>query len=487
MKRLQCKIAKGLIMLFILSGCETMSHDLDKTSSGEYWRKQALDDIIPYWTKYARDTVFGAFCTNLDAVWGYHEDTRKYPSMISRHIFSYSVAYLLSGDEKYLNIARETKDFLIDHAWDKEYGGWFDVLDEQGNPLEKTKSLFIQAYAITGLTMYYLVTHDHDVFRYIEQSNTSLETKAWDVINGGYFNRMTREWEVLDERKILASQLAPVSGYLLYLSLCAGDKKYLDQAAKIMNVVCSHAFCSESGWATETFDRNWNDASGELEKINIGHNLEIAWILMRLRLLANDPSDEPIAEALGQNLRQYGFSEETGIWFTNIKKEDPGAHDDFTYWWVQAYGNMYNLCSFRTSGKEVSLSDFEKGARFWDSYFIDRKNGDTFFSVLQSGEIKDSIKANPFKASYHSMEHCLLNFAYLHLWVNREPVELHFLVNTKVHGDTLYPLFMEDRSIKINQAFYYENTDKIPLKITGQQSILLPGSKRLRITVILGH
>jgi mannobiose 2-epimerase len=487
MTRLQCKIVEGLIMLFILSGCGSAPHEPDKTSSGEYWKKQALEDIIPYWSTYAKDTLYGAFCTNIGAGWKWGDDTKKYPGMLSRHVFSYAVAYLLSGDEKYLDLARETKDFLIGHAWDKEYGGWFDVLDRQGNPVERTKSMFIQAYAITGLTMYYFVTHDRDVFHYIEQSNTLLETKAWDDINGGYFNRMTREWEVLDTQKTLASQLAPVSGYLLYLYLSAREQKYLDQIIKIMDVVRSRAVCDECGRALEMFDKDWNYRPGTPDKVNIGHNLEIAWILMRLWLLTNDPSYLHTTAAFEQNLRQYGFSEENGFWATNIERTNPEIHDDFTYWWVQAYGNMYNLCSFRTSGKEVFLSDFERGARFWDSYFIDRISGDTFFSVLQSGEIKDSIKANPFKASYHSMEHCLLNFAYLHLWVNRKQVELHFSVNTNVHGDTLYPLFIEDRSIRINQAFYSENTNEIPLKITGQQSVLLPGSKRLRITVILGH
>lgn len=39
-------------------------------------------------------------------------------------------------------------------------------------------------------------------------------------------------------------------------------------------------------------------------------------------------------------------------------REDPETHDDFTYWWVQAYGNMYNLCSFPTLGNEVFLYNF---------------------------------------------------------------------------------------------------------------------------------
>ena len=475
----------GLGILFILSGCWHIKHDFRGTSSGKYWEKQALEDIIPYWTQYAQDSICGAFYTNISAGWKSGADTKKYPSMISRHIFAYAVAYLLSGNENYLDIARETKDFLINHAWDKQYGGWFDVLDRQGNPVESTKSLFIQAYAVTGLSMYYFVTHDRDVLWYIERSNTLLETKAWDHINGGYFNTMDREWGVLDSQKTFAAQVAPVSGYLLYLYLATRNRKYLDQAEKIMDVVCARMIDREHGWVLETFDKGWNYIPGTPDKVNIGHNLEVAWILMRLCFLKDDPSYLHITAELEVNLNQYGFARKNGFWYTSIERQYSERHDAFTYWWVQAYGNMFNLCLFRMSGEKAYLHDFEQGARFWDSFFIDRKHGDTFFSVFQTGGVKDSIKANPFKASYHSMEHCLLNFAYLNFWVSRQPVELHFAVNTAAGKDTLYPEFIEDRNIKITKAFYRENDKEIVMKTIGRQAVLLPVSKDVRITAVL--
>lgn len=486
--QLRLGIIVAAITLFIFCENGTASHVLQhKTNRGDYWRKQVLADIIPYWTTYARDTIYGGFYTNIGVQWELGDDARKYPSMISRHIFSYAVAYLLSGDEKYLDIARETKDFLIDHAWDKEYGGWFDLLDREGDPLEKTKSLFIQAYAITGLTMYYIVTHDKKVLHYIEQSNFLLETKAWDNTKGGYFNRMTRDWKVLDSRKTLASQLAPVSGYLLYLYLATRDQKYLDQSVKIMDNTIFHTICKKYGWALETFDKDWSYLGGSSEKVNIGHNLEVAWILMRLWLLNNNPSYLRTVNDLEQNLRKYGYAEENGFWFTGIEKANPENHDDFTYWWVQAYGNMFDLCAFRTSARKMFLCDFEKGARFWDSFFIDREHGDTFFSVFQSGRVKDSIKANPFKASYHSMEHCLLNYMYLNLWVNYQPVVLHFTVKTDAKADTLYPVFIEDSRVKIKKVFYIENNKQYPLKTFDQRSISLPLSKELRLIVELEY
>ena len=82
--------------------------------------------------------------------------------MISKHIFCYSVAYFFTGEKKYLKIATNALDFLLEHAWYKKYGGWYNLHDKQGNPIESTKNTFVQFYTNTGLSLYYLVTHDKE-------------------------------------------------------------------------------------------------------------------------------------------------------------------------------------------------------------------------------------------------------------------------------------------------------------------------------------
>ena len=119
-------LVPAALVIFLMKGCSERIGRKPTIIQGDYWKSQALEDIIPYWTKHARDTAAGAFITNLDASWNPSPDSRKYPSMIARHIFSYSVAFMLTGDMKYLDIARDTKDFLIEHGWDRDHGGWFN-------------------------------------------------------------------------------------------------------------------------------------------------------------------------------------------------------------------------------------------------------------------------------------------------------------------------------------------------------------------------
>lgn len=479
--KFKIKIITGISILLILCGCHNSQTTI---TSGEFWKKQALTDVIPYWTKYAQDTVYGAFHTYIDRKWNPVADTLRYPSMISRQVFGYSVAYLLSGDEKYLDIARRTKDFLLKNAWDKQYGGWFDILNREGKPVKTTKDMFIQVYAVTGLTMYYFVTHDKEVLNYIEKSDSLLREKAWDHTNGGYYNTLTQDWQVLDSRKTFAAQVAPVSGYLLYLYMATRDKKYLEQARQIMDIVTNRMIDTQHGWVVETCDKEWNYIPGTPDIVSIGHNQEVAWMLMRLCLLEENPSYLTKADQLGKNIRKWGFGEKEGIWYSNIDRMNPQNRIDISDWWIQAYGNMFSLIRHRITGEKGFIDDFEKGAGFWNSCFIDHTYGGTYVSVTHSGEVKDSAKGTPYKACYHSMEHSLLNYAYFNFWVTHQPVELHFSIRTDEKGDTLYPSPVEDRDIAVTHAMAKHNGKGDKLDAFGQ-AVVLPGSKDLNVTVTL--
>lgn len=437
-----------LFFFLLVSGCtkhRAADQRGDDLLEAGHWKKQTLEDIIPPWTKHAIDPLDSSFFSTLDANWHPVADTIKYPSMIARNLFSYSVAYLLSGKEQYLTIATKTKNYLLSRAWDEQYGGWYDALNRQGDPHMKGKSTFVQVYVITGLAMYYFVTQDQEVLDYVNRSNDLLEKNVWDGSRGGYYDDIARDWKVNTEVKSFASQLAPVSGYLLYMYLATNDSKYLQQAERISDVVLSHMIDPDTGWVLESFDKNWQYLPGKRgrEEVNIGHNIETAWCLARLYRLNNREHYLKAATVLSDSLHRYGFNSATGFWYETIGNEDPTDHVDFTYWWIQAYGNMFDLYMAGVSKERRYVDHFLKGAAFWDRYFLDREKGDTHFSVFANGEVKDSRKANQYKAAYHNVEHGLLNHLYLGAWVNPTVLTLHFKIASAAQGDRLYPLPIE--------------------------------------------
>ncbi|MFH0992483.1 MAG: hypothetical protein V1799_20985 [bacterium] len=64
----------------IISPSSTVSSAIDTQSlNGEFWKDQALKDIIPYWTRNEMDHKHGAFITNLDRKWQPLGSSEKYP------------------------------------------------------------------------------------------------------------------------------------------------------------------------------------------------------------------------------------------------------------------------------------------------------------------------------------------------------------------------------------------------------------------------
>jgi len=54
-------------------------------------------------------------------------------------------------DERTLSVARQLIDHSIEHGWDKENGGFDNLGDQQGGPVDQTKVWWVQAEAILGL------------------------------------------------------------------------------------------------------------------------------------------------------------------------------------------------------------------------------------------------------------------------------------------------------------------------------------------------
>jgi mannose/cellobiose epimerase-like protein (N-acyl-D-glucosamine 2-epimerase family) len=102
-----------ILALFCVSCQGTNDSPENKILDGEYWRLQGLTQIIPFWQKNARDTVNGAFYMALTREGKPLPPWDKYPAMISRQIYGFTAAYLMSGNEIYLSTAREAAETCL--------------------------------------------------------------------------------------------------------------------------------------------------------------------------------------------------------------------------------------------------------------------------------------------------------------------------------------------------------------------------------------
>ncbi len=440
--------------MLVLAGCR-QKPNVANIPEGEFWKRQGIQNVLKPWHKNARDTADQAFHTYLNRKWKPYNGQEKYPGMISRHIFSYSVGYLLSGDESYLQQASRLADYIIEHGWDEKYGGWYNSLNRQGHVKDSAKDGFFQPYAIAGLSMYYFVTHDREALDYIRRSHCIMQEHAWDSIYGGYYRGLNRNLSPKNTGKDFSPQLAPASGYLIYLYLATRDSQYLTQMKKIMQVATHKMSPPDSPWILERFDRQWNPARSARHDslaLNTGHQAEVVWMLLRLYELTEKDDYFSQAMQLQKPLYQYGFEQKKGVWYHRTGYQNPSLHSSSSPWWVQAYGNMLSLYLYRQTEEQQFLKAFRRGADYWNRHFIDDAHGGAFLSVKLDGTPLKASKAVRSKTSYHSLEHALLNYIYTNLWIKEKPVTLHFKIPEARTGEKLYPLPVEDATAQILRA-----------------------------------
>jgi len=364
--------------------------------------------------------------------------------MLARRLYSHSAAYLMSGDDGHLQRADALFAFLVEHGWDETHGGWYNAVTRAGAVVDAEKDLFMQIYATTGLALYYVATRDERARTYLQRSRSFMRKHGWDPEHGGYVDALHRDGSVRNATKDFSPQLAPVSGYLLSLYSTTRDSSYLREAERLLDLTLTH-MQDERGWILERFASDWaflpDDAKNS--HINVGHNLEVAWLLLRLHALTGKDRYRRTGLALTDRLLEHAFHAETGAWLHKLKRTAPSKHPDTAVWWVQAYGNMLQLYAHRTTGDARYREAFRKGARFWTDAFVDPEQGGTVLRTTLDGAVVDGDKAVRTKTSYHAVEHALLLALDLDLWTADAPTTLHYRLDS-VPDLPFFPLPVED-------------------------------------------
>jgi mannobiose 2-epimerase len=458
--------------------------------NGEYWKTQGLNEVIPFWQKHVIDTLNGGFYLNLSEDGKQLPPFDKHPAMIGRQIYGFCCAYLMSGKDEYLRSAEKGADFLLEHAWDKEYGGWYDLLDEQGNPKVTTKTVPNQLYTDVGLAEYYFVTGDKDVLNRIRESVKLRQTRARDYVNGGYFQALNRDLSVADSSKSKHSHYGYTSSLLLNLMLFTRDKEIGDFATELMDLSID-SLRDENGWFTGFPAPNnikWKAAPrfvNGTEAVSAGAQLTATLSLLRLAEISGKNKYGETGITLGKQLMNSASNAGRNVLFDNISKKLPSVPLDTAnvWWWLQSYGMFIQLHLFHNTGDEAYLDNFSRMASFWSDHFIDHVYGGAYLNVSPSGKVLTTGKASPWKASYHEMETALLNYLYLNLYVNKKPITLNFCITEAREGEKHFVSLAEDPSVEIESVSVegkkWDSFD------SAERSVTLPEGKNLKMTVVL--
>jgi mannobiose 2-epimerase len=349
-------------------------HVWSAANAGMFFQKNTqLRNIAGYGIEFLRnkmwDPTYGGFYDLVDRS---GEPVFENGQIIKRAygnsfaIYGLSAYYRASGDTAALQLAKKTFNWLEQHSYDPQYGGYFQFLARDGTP-------FTEGYDSTP-------PKDYNSLIHILESFTELY-KVWpdSLLRERLYSMLT----------IIRDTVTTEKGYMrLYF-----------------NRDWSHISQRDSGSAgTENRSR--------LDYVSFGHDVETAYLMLEASdalMLDNDETTLKVAKTMVDHALDNGWDKEHGGFY------DAGFYfhgegkisivDNAKEWWpqVEALNTFLMMSNLFTDDSHDYYEKFCLQWNYCKKYLIDHEYGGWYWAGIDTGPGNThSPKGTIWKGNYHT-------------------------------------------------------------------------------------
>lgn len=451
------------------------------------------------------------------------DNYRQETDTISRLVYGFASAYLMTGDDRYLEAAEQGTEYLREHMrfydMDEKVVYWYHGIDVEGTREQKIFAsefgddldaipAYEQIYALAGPIQTYRATGDSRILKDAEMTIDLFDRFFLDTEKGGYFshidpimldprsealgeNRAKKNWNSVGDH-------APA--YLINLWLATGEERYANMLEHTFDMIAEHFPDYEvSPFVQEKFHEDWTHDTTHMWQQNrgvVGHNLKIAWNLLRMHSLKPKKEYEALARRIAEVMPSVGGDQQRGGWYDVMERllyDDQEMHrlafHDRKAWWQQEQGILAYLILHGVLGDDEYLKQARESSAFYNAFFLDHDDGGVYFNVLASGIPylvgTERLKGSHSMSGYHSFELAYLAAVYTNLLITKQPMDFYFKPLPGGFKDStlrVQPDILPPGSIYIDQVWIdnetYTNFDARAL------TVKLPDTKdRVRVKV----
>ena len=311
--------------------------------------------------------------------------------------------------------------------------------------------MYEQIYALAGPTQTYRATGDPRILVDVEKTIELFEKYYKDAERGGFFSHidpitLDPRSSMLDQgnnraRKNWNSVGDHAPAYLINLWLATGEEKYADFLEYTFDAIEAHFPDYEnSPFVQERFYEDWRPDTTwgwQQNRAVVGHNLKIAWNLLRMNSLRGKEQYVALAEKIAQLMPAVGSDRQRGGWYDVVERLlAPGeSHHRFVWhdrkaWWQQEQAILAYYILYGCLRKPEYLQRAREAAAFYNAHFLDHDDGGVYFNVLASGLPylmgNERFKGSHSMSGYHSTELGYLSAVYINLLIHGKPMDFYF-------------------------------------------------------------
>ena len=346
-----------------------------------FYNDEKYRDIAAHGYRFLRDKMWDKENGGFHTLLGIKDDSLKVISTgksaygNSFAIYGLATYYKISEDTEALNLAKKTFHWLEVHSHDSVYGGYFDVMQEDGSWMLDVKT--------NGKN------YDNFIRKDWKDQNSSIHL----------LESFTALYEVWPDPLL---------------------KKRLEE----MLLLIRDTITTEKGYLTLHLQRDWapvslRDSSETyrkehfyLDHVSFGHDVETAFLMLEASHvlgLQNDTITAIKAKKMVDHALEWGWDYEKGgfydggyYWNASGKRT---IENEAKVWWTEAEGLNSLLLMAELYPKEKHYYElFQKQWNYIDSYLIDHEYQGWYHEGLDTKpNAKKDAKAHVWKVNYHNM------------------------------------------------------------------------------------
>jgi mannobiose 2-epimerase len=365
-------------------------------------------DVLGFWLMYGPDLEYGGFHGQINRIGKPDPAAEKSLVLESRIVWTFAAAYRDFPRDEYRKAAKDAFDFMEQHLWDREHGGWFWSVSRSGGMLDGKKHLYGQSFAIYAMAEYYRAFGDKKALDRAMEDFGLMEKHAHDQKYGGYLEPFTREWKPdAGENPIGPSDQKSTNTHLHLMEsftnlFRAGNDPLVRKRLEEVYGILLTRVTDPAGYAHEYFKPDWTPVPSP--DSSYGHEVEEAWLLLDTASALGRPKEEKcarLAKALVDRSLKYGTDEKDGSLYARGPVAGPPT-DRARTWWVEAEFMVGLLAVYDLTRDRAYLDAFDRLSRWIMSNLADREYGEWFQEVKADGKLDDAWKVTPWKCPYHN-------------------------------------------------------------------------------------
>ncbi len=363
-----------------------------------FYKKQLLENTVPFWFPKSYDNEYGGFLLMRDRD-GSLIDTDKAVWIQGRATWLLATLYnTVEQKKEWLEGAKLGVDFLLNKCFSPDGQMYFHVTRE-GNPIRKRRYFFSETFAAIALAAYAKASGDEQI-----------ATKAREVFGicleyADGIRPLTKKFEDTRPSKGIGIPMIMINT-AQQIRETIGDERCDAYIEKWINEIKTNFVKDDIRCVMEQVAPN-GDIIDHIDgrTLNPGHAIEGAWfILHEAKYRNNDPQLIDLGCRMLDYMWERGWDKEYGgiLYFRDVYNKPVQEYwQDMKFWWPQNEAIIATLLAYTITGNEKYRQWHEQIHEYAYKHFLDNEFGEWYGYLHRDGRISQPAKGNMFKGPFH--------------------------------------------------------------------------------------